>query len=78
MIGAEVKHKSDFGILPNAQKEEAMPESPMPAYITSLIRHFEDLRDGTHGRAANRKDKAAYFENVVHTLTPIAHHVPDE
>jgi hypothetical protein len=26
-----------------------MPESPVPAYIASLIRHFEDLRDGTHG-----------------------------
>jgi hypothetical protein len=25
--------------------------------ITSLIRHFEDLRDGTHGGSASRKDK---------------------
>ena len=25
-----------------------MPESMVPAYIASLIRHFEDLRDGTH------------------------------
>jgi len=29
-----------------------MPESAAPAYITSLIRHFEDLRDGTHGGSA--------------------------
>ena len=25
-----------------------MRESPVPAYIASLIRHFENLRDGTH------------------------------
>ncbi len=31
-----------------------MPESAIPAYITSLIRHFEDLRDGTHGGSASR------------------------
>src|ERR1700724_3750658 len=37
----------------------AMPESAIPAYITSLIRHFEDLRDGTHGGFASRKDKEA-------------------
>jgi hypothetical protein len=36
-----------------------MPESAIPAYITSLIRHFEDLRDGTHGGSATRKDKEA-------------------
>ena len=26
-----------------------MSTTAIPAYITSLIRHFEDLRDGTHG-----------------------------
>jgi len=26
-----------------------MSTTAMPAYITSLIHHFEDLRDGTHG-----------------------------
>jgi len=30
-----------------------MSQSTIPAYITSLIRHFEDLRDGTHGGSAN-------------------------
>jgi len=43
-----------------------------PAYITSLIRHFEDLRDGTHGGAASRKDKEAYFERAVQLLAPVA------
>jgi hypothetical protein len=39
-----------------------MPESAIPAYITSLIRHFEDLRNGTHGGSASRKDKETHFE----------------
>src|SRR6266581_3362509 len=37
-----------------------MPERAVPAYITSLIRHFEDLRDATHGGSASRKDKEAH------------------
>jgi hypothetical protein len=34
-----------------------MAESATPAYIASLIRHFADLRDGTHGGPASRKDE---------------------
>ena len=49
-----------------------MPESAVPAHITSLIRHFEDLRDGTHGGSASRKDKEAHFEKAVQLLAPIA------
>jgi hypothetical protein len=52
-----------------------MPESATPAYITSLIRHFEDLRDGTHGGSASRKDKEAHFEKAVQLLAPIARQV---
>src|SRR6266404_2034740 len=55
-----------------------MPESPIPAYITSLIRHFEDLRDGTHGGSASRKDKEAHFEKAVQLLGPIARQVLTE
>src|SRR5207253_3456330 len=55
-----------------------MPESAIPAYITSLIRHFEDLRDGTHGGSASREDKEAHFENAVHLLAPIARQVLNE
>jgi len=55
-----------------------MPESAIPAYITSLIRHFEDLRDGTHGGSANRKDKEAHFEKAVQLLSPIARQVLSE
>ena len=52
-----------------------MSQSTIPAYITSLIRHFEDLRDGTHGGSASRKDKEAHFEKAVQLLAPIARKV---
>jgi hypothetical protein len=52
-----------------------MPGGTVPAYITSLIRHFEDLRDGTHGGSASRKDKEAHFEKAVQLLAPIARQV---
>jgi hypothetical protein len=55
-----------------------MPEGAIPAYITSLIRHFEDLRDGTHGGSTARKDKAAHFEKAVQLLAPIARRVLNE
>ena len=55
-----------------------MSESARPAYITSLIRHFEDLRDGTHGGSASRKDKEAHFERAVQLLAPIARQVLTE
>src|ERR1700682_4109610 len=55
-----------------------MPESRIPAYITSLIRHFEDLRDGTHGGSASRKDKEAHFKKAVQLLAPLARQVLTE
>src|SRR2546430_10769483 len=55
-----------------------MAESATPAYITSLIRHFGDLRDGTHGGSASRRDKEAHFEKAVQLLAPIARQVLTE
>jgi hypothetical protein len=55
-----------------------MAQSAPPAYITSLIRHFEDLRDGTHGGSASREGKEAHFERAVQLLAPIARQVLDE
>ena len=49
-----------------------MSQSTMPAYIISLIRHFEDLRDDTHGGSASREDKEAHFGRAVELLTPVA------
>ena len=55
-----------------------MPERATPAYITSLIRHFADLRDGTHGGSASRKEKEAHFEKAVQLLAPVARQVLTE
>jgi hypothetical protein len=55
-----------------------MSHSTIPPYITSLIRHFEDLREGTHGGSARRKDKEAHFEKAVQLLAPIARQVLTE
>jgi hypothetical protein len=33
-----------------------MGDSSIPAHLTSLLRHFSDLRDGVHGGAASRHD----------------------
>jgi hypothetical protein len=35
-----------------------MPESATPAYITSLIRHFEDLRDSVCRRRRTRPSQS--------------------
>src|SRR6202166_4061143 len=55
-----------------------MPESATPASITSLMRHFADLRDGTHGGSASRKDKEVHFEKAVQLLAPVARQGPAE
>ncbi len=55
-----------------------MAQGAPPAYITSLIRHFEDLRDGTHGGSASREGKEAHFERAVQLLAPIARQVLNE
>src|SRR6202047_3931686 len=55
-----------------------MSQSKIPAYIPSLIRHVGDLRDGTHGGSASRKDKEAHFEKAVQLLAPIARQVLSE
>ena len=49
-----------------------MSDSSIPAHLTSLIRHFSDLRDGVHGGAASRHDKEARFEDEVDLLAPVA------
>src|SRR5438552_13513016 len=74
-MGTDRKRTSSITILRGTQ---AMPETATPAYIASLIRHFEDLRDGTHGGSVSRKDKEAHFEQEVHLLAPVARQVLTE
>ncbi len=44
----------------------------VPAHLTSLMRHFLDLRDGVHGDAVSRRDKEAVFAREVDFLSPVA------
>src|SRR5260370_2463869 len=55
-----------------------MVQTTVPAYITSLIRHFEDLRDGKHGGSSSRTDKETHFEKAVQLLAPVARQVLTE
>ena len=52
-------------------------DSP-PAYTTTLLRHFADLRDDTHGGASSRRDKERLFIAAVGLLDPYARQVLDE
>jgi hypothetical protein len=47
-------------------------DSSIPAHLTSLLRHFSDLRDGVHGGASSRHDKEARFAEEVGLLSPVA------
>jgi hypothetical protein len=49
-----------------------------PAYTAALLRHFVDLRDGTHGGASSRRDKERLFATEVALLDPYARQVLDE
>ena len=49
-----------------------------PAYITALRRHFEDLRDGTHGDVHTRQEKEALFSVAVDLLDRYAVQVLEE
>lgn len=49
-----------------------------PGQVTALIRHFDDLRDRTHGGSVSRQDKEAHFAQAVDLLAPVARQVLDE
>jgi hypothetical protein len=53
------------------EKEDNM-ESPRPGYTAELLRHFADLRDGTHGGAISRPDKERLFIAAAALLDPHA------
>jgi hypothetical protein len=52
-------------------KEDTM-ESPRLEYTAELLRHFADLRDGTHGGAISRREKERFFPAAVALLDPHA------
>ena len=45
-------------------------ESSRPEYTAELLRHFADLRDGTHGDARSRRAKERLFTAAVALLDP--------
>jgi hypothetical protein len=49
-----------------------------PAHLTALIRHFDDLRDNTHGGSVSRRDKEAHFASAVELVAPVARQALDE
>ena len=47
-------------------------QCPRPEHTAELLRHFADLRDGTHGGARSRRDKERLFGPAVALLDPHA------
>ncbi len=54
------------------------PQTPRPASVSALLRHFADLRDGTHGGASSREDKERLFVAAVPLLDPYARQALEE
>ncbi len=52
--------------------------SPRLEYTAELLRHFADLRDGTHGGAVSRPDKERLFTAAVALLDPHARQALEE
>jgi hypothetical protein len=46
--------------------------------VSALIRHFDDLRDNTHGGSVSRHDKERHFARAVELLAPAARQALDE
>jgi hypothetical protein len=53
-------------------------ESSTLGHVTALMRHFVDLRDGTHGGSSSRHDKETHFVHAVDLLAPVARQALDE
>src|SRR3954464_1066475 len=61
---------------PNPNEETI--QAPRPAPASALLRHFADLRDGTHGGARSRPDKERLFAAAVPLLDPHARQALEE
>ena len=58
-------------------KEEII-QTPRPTSASALLRHFADLRDGTHGGVRSRRDKERLFDAAVPLLDPYARQALEE
>jgi hypothetical protein len=61
-----------------AHPQSSPSASSTPGHVTALIRHFDDLRDRTHGGSVSRHDKEAHFAHAVELLAPVARQALDE
>src|SRR5882762_9663133 len=65
--------------LAHTGRTETMSASTQPTSAASaLLRHFADLRDGTHGGARSRGDKERLFAAAVPLLDPYARQALEE
>src|SRR3954465_15125959 len=55
-----------------------MSTSTQSTPTSALLRHFADLRDGTHGGASSRRDKERLFAAAVSLLDPHARQALEE
>jgi hypothetical protein len=53
-------------------------QTPLPATTSALLRHFADLRDGTHGGVRSRRDKERLFAEAILLLDPHAREALEE
>ncbi|BAJ25922.1 hypothetical protein KSE_76040t [Kitasatospora setae KM-6054] len=58
--------ESATGTVPASAGTAALP------HVTALLRHFGDLRDGSHGEATSRRGKEDLFLSAVALLAPYA------
>src|SRR5258706_13901273 len=61
----------------NLHREGRHMESSRPEYTGELLRHFADLRDGTHSDARSRRAKERLFTAAVALLDPHAPGAPE-
>jgi len=62
----------------DGNRKEDMIQTVRPAFASALLRHFADLRDGTHGGARSRPDKERLFVAAVPLLDPHARQALEE
>jgi hypothetical protein len=53
-------------------RNEDIIDSSRPEYTGALLRHFADLRDGTHGGVSARRDRERLYAEAVALLDPHA------
>jgi hypothetical protein len=51
-------------------RNEDMMHTSHSEYTGALLRHFADLRDGTHGGASSRQNKERFFTAAVELIDP--------